>query len=111
MTTSTEQGSPRARHLLRRYLDVAQIPQETRCHYITQAAEIRAEHGDTYLEDWLQGWIDDIEADRTAHAARSQARVDAQHASMMAEVKANEQASQPKPTKTQPNGAKALATA
>jgi hypothetical protein len=84
MTTSTEQGSPRARHLLRRYLDVANIPADTRRHYFAQAAEIRTEHGDAYLENWLQSWIDDIEADRTALAASSQARVDAQHASIMA---------------------------
>jgi hypothetical protein len=84
MTTSNEQGSPRARHLLRRYLAVSQIPQQAQHDYITQAAEVRAERGDTYLEDWLQGWIDDVEADRTAHAARSQARVDAQHAAIVA---------------------------
>lgn len=67
MTTSTEQGSVRARHLFRRYVQTrAQyhpITPDDLPAYQAQTREVLEQHGNDYTEQWLQTWVESAQAD------------------------------------------------
>jgi hypothetical protein len=104
-----DEGTVRARHLFRRYAQLRQISADDLPHYQQQVREVLTQHGADYLEHWLQGWVDEAQADITAAERRRAERAAAMaehsaemHAAYLAKVPAGRE---PAPRHTSHNSA------